>query len=124
MPAHESPAGPEAQRNIAGRAAIAAAAGAVMCGVCFVLPSALPSVVLASAGSVLALVGHAQRWVTAVAVIAVAGAWIWIWRQSVRVRARPASATLYLMGVATALLALALVWPVIEPHIARVLGNL
>jgi hypothetical protein len=46
---------------------------------------------------------------------AVAAAWGWVWWESARSRARPATSTLYLMAVATVLLAVALLWPLIEP---------
>jgi hypothetical protein len=105
----------------AGLVAVTSATGAVVCAVCCVLPLALPAVVLASTGSVLAWLAGAHGWVTAMALIATAVTWIWIWRQSTRARARPARSTLYMMGIATAFLALALIWPLLEPHIVRAL---
>jgi hypothetical protein len=102
-------------------AAVVSAAGAVACGVCCVLPVALPAVALAGAGGILAWFAGAFAWVTAVAVAAVAGAWGWVWWQSARSRRRPAASTLYLMALATALLAVALLWPLIEPKLRMAL---
>jgi hypothetical protein len=101
--------------------ALACGAGAAACAMGCVLPLALPAVVLASTGSMLAWIAGAHVWMTTIAVIAVAVAWIWIWRETVRSRARPARSTLYMMAVATFLLALALAWPLIEPKLLAVL---
>jgi cytochrome bd-type quinol oxidase subunit 2 len=99
-------------------AAVVSATGAVACGVCCVLPLALPAVALAGAGGILAWLAGAFVWMTAVAVVAVLGAWGWVWWESARSRARPAASTLYLMTFATTLLAVALLWPLIEPHLS------
>lgn len=114
---------PPAREKTARDAAVASTAGAVACGVCCVLPFALPPVALASTGSALAWLAGAHGWVTGVATVATGGAWGWIWRQSVRARVRPARSTLFMMGLATVFLTLALVWPIIEPHIVRALGG-
>jgi hypothetical protein len=107
----------------AGGVALVSAAGAVAaCAVC-VLPLALPAVLLAGAGGVLAWLGNAHVWMTGVAVVALAAAWLWVWRQSARSRVRPAVSTLTMMGVATFLVASALFWPDIEPEILRVVGG-
>jgi hypothetical protein len=119
MRGREPAAGTDAGQKAAGGAAITVAAGAVLFGMCCVLPFALPAVALASAGGLLAWLGHAQRPLTAVAFVATAGAWIWIWRQSARARARPGASTVYLMGIATVFFLLVLLWPVIESHIVR-----
>ena len=97
-------------------AAVTTAAGAVACGVCCVLPFALPAVVAASAGGTLAWVGRAHGTMTLIASAIVVAAWISVGAQSRRARTRPASSTLYLMSIATAALALAIVWPRIEPY--------
>jgi hypothetical protein len=102
-------------------AAVVSAAGAVACGVCCVLPLALPAVVLAGAGGILAWFAGAFPWMTGVAVVAVAAAWGWVWWESARSRARPATSTLYLMALATVLLAVALLWPLIEPGLRMAL---
>jgi hypothetical protein len=110
---------PAPQKKAARLAAVASATGAVVCSVYCVLPFALPAVLLASTGSALAWLAGAHRWVATLALLATASAWIWIWRQSSRTGARPARSTLYMMGLATAFLALALVWPLLEPYIVR-----
>jgi hypothetical protein len=89
-------------------AAVVSATGAAACGVYCVLPLALPAVILAGGGSILAWFAGAFAWMTGVAVAAVAAAWGWVWWESARLRARPAPSTLYLMALATVLLAMAL----------------
>jgi len=100
-------------------AAVATAAGAVICGVCCALPFALPAVALAGGGTLFAWLGGGQAWVTIGAAIVVAGAWGWIGWQSIRSKCKPARATLYVMGIATIILALAFLWPMIEPQLVR-----
>jgi hypothetical protein len=51
----------------------------------------------------------------------VAAAWISVGAQSRRARWRPASSTLHAMGIAAAVLALAIVWPRIEPYLIDLL---
>lgn len=104
-----------------GLTAMTLATGAVACGACCVLPLALPAVALAGAGSILAWVAGAHAWVTALAVVAVLGAWGWIAWQTVQTRCRPALPTLYVMGAATGLLIVAVLWPAIEPELLRAL---
>jgi hypothetical protein len=105
----------------AGLAAVALATGAVACGACCVLPFALPAAALAGTGSILALLANAHAWVTGLAILAVIGAWSWIAWQTVRTRRSPAASTVYVMVAATALLAIAVLCPVIEPHLVRAL---
>ena len=102
-------------------AALTVAAGAVACGVCCVLPFALPAVALASAGGIIAWLGGVQFWATVLAATIVAAAWIWIVVQSVSTKAKPAGSTLCMMGIATAALLLALLWSHIEPLIVHAL---
>ena len=102
-------------------AAMTTAAGAVACGVCCVLPFAFPAVAAAGAGGVLAWFGGVQSWATALATIIVAGAWISVGVQSHRARAKPSPPTVYMMVLATAVLALAAMWPRIEPLVIRAL---
>ena len=102
-------------------AALTIAAGAVACGVCCVLPFALPAVALASAGGIIAWFGGVQFWATVLASTIVAAAWTWIVVQSVSRKAKPARSTLYMMGIATAVLLLALLWSRIEPLIVHAL---
>jgi hypothetical protein len=101
--------------------AMTAATGAVACAACCVLPFALPAVALAGFGSMLALLAGALAWVTTFAVVVVAGAWMWVAWQSLRSEAPPARSTLYMMGGATALTAIATMWPQIELVLIRVL---
>lgn len=107
------------------RAASAAAAtvavGAVACGVCCVLPFALPAVVLASSGGVLAVFAQAFWGALYLATIMVGGAWLWVFADTRRTGKRPARSTLTMMAVATAALGAAAVWPTIEPHLIAVL---
>jgi hypothetical protein len=98
-------------------AALTTAAGAVACGVCCVLPFAVPAVAAAGVGGALAWVGRAHGTMTLVASAIVVAAWISVGAQSRRARKKPASTTLYAMVIATAVLALAIVWPRIEPHL-------
>ena len=101
--------------------AIATAAGAVLCGVCCVLPFALPAVALASSGTAIAWLANGYSWATAIAVGIVAAAWLWIAVKSMRARAWPAASTFYAMGMATVVLGLAVVWPRIEPALIAIL---
>jgi uncharacterized membrane protein YphA (DoxX/SURF4 family) len=50
--------------KVARTAAIATAATAVLCGVCCVLPFALPAVAAAMSGGVLAWIGRGHTWAT------------------------------------------------------------
>lgn len=97
------------------------AAGAVACGVCCVLPFALPAVALASAGGVVAWLGRLQVWSLLLAVAVVAVAWILIIVQSVSTKTKPSRSTLYMMGIATTVLIVALLWSRIEPFVIQAL---
>jgi hypothetical protein len=105
----------------AGLTAVTLATGAVACGACCVLPFALPAAALAGTGSILAWFVGAYAWVTGLAIFAVIGAWAWIAWQTVQTRRRPVASTLYVMAAATALTAIAALWPFIAPHLARAL---
>jgi hypothetical protein len=123
-PSMSSPSPPAPRQfgaTTVGLTAMTLATGAVACGACCVLPLALPAVALAGAGSILAWVAGAHAWVTGLAVVAVLGAWGWIAWQTVQTRCRPALPTLYVMGAATGLLIVALLWPAIEPRLLRTL---
>jgi hypothetical protein len=113
--------GPTGASRAASVAALTTAAGAVACGVCCVLPFALPAVAAASAGGALAWLGRAHGTMTLVASAIVAAVWISVGAQSRRAQTKPASSTLYAMGIATAALALAIVWPRIEPYLIDLL---
>ncbi len=105
-----------------GVGSIVATSGAVVaCAACCVVPLALPIVALAGFGGVLAWLSGAHVWITAVAVMIVVAAWAWLgWRTFSR-RLRPARSTLIMMMIATGLLALALLWPRIEPALLQAL---
>jgi len=105
----------------AGITAVTLATGAVACGACCVLPFALPAAMLAGGGSILALVAKAHAWVTVLAILAVVGAWGWIVWQAVRSRRSPATSTLAVMAGATALLTIAVLWPLIEHPLIQML---
>ena len=98
-------------------AAVATASGVLVCGLCCVLPIAIPAITLAGTGSAIAWLGGAQGWATMIAVLVVAAAWGWIGLQSLLAKAKPARATLYMMMIATVILMLGLLWPRIEPLI-------
>jgi len=62
----------------AGLTAMTLSTGAVACGLCCVLPFALPAAVVAGTGSMLAMFVKMHVWVTILAVVSVVGAWGWI----------------------------------------------
>jgi hypothetical protein len=105
------------------RIALACSCAAVACAAACVAPLALPAFVLAGTGAALAWLAGAHGWMTGLALLTVAAAWLWIGRETRRSGMRPSPSTLRFMGVATFLLALALVWPFVEPQIARALGS-
>jgi hypothetical protein len=113
---------PKPKGSGAAKAALIAAGTVAACTACCVLPFALPAILLANIGGVIALVDHAHGWVTWIAIAAVAGAWIWIGRESLTARMRPATSTLAMMGVATMVIGLAASWPLIKPTIFHSLG--
>lgn len=101
-------------RGLGAMAAIAAT-GAVACSACCVLPFALPAAALAMTGGALAWFGGLHAWVTLVAGAAVVAGWLWVGAQMRTSGRRPAKSTLVVMATATALLAVAVAWPRIEP---------
>ena len=105
----------------AGVTAVTLSTGAVACGVCCVLPFALPATIVASTGSLLALLVKMHMWVTILAILSVVGAWGWIAWQTRRARRKPALSTLFMMGAATMLLTVAVLWPLLEKSIIRML---
>jgi hypothetical protein len=105
----------------AGVMAMTLSTGAVACGVCCVLPFALPAPLLASTGTLLAWLVSAHVWVTLLAIVSVVGAWAWIAWQSRRSGRRPAMSTLVIMSASTVLLTIAVLWPLIEKPLIRVL---
>ena len=120
-PSSDAMPGASGQRGTraAGLTAVTLATGALACGACCVLPFALPAAMLAGAGGLLAWFAGARGSVTGLAILAVIGAWGWIAWQTARARRRAAASTLYVMAAATALTAIAMLWPLIEPHLVR-----
>jgi hypothetical protein len=105
-----------------GATALAASTSAVLaCAACCVLPLALPAVMLASAGGMLAWLASGHMLITISAGIAVAAAWLWVWGQTRRVRAKPARGTIHMLALSTGLFGLALLWPIIEPVLIKTL---
>ncbi|CAN5281317.1 hypothetical protein BH10PSE14_BH10PSE14_20190 [soil metagenome] len=104
-----------------GAVAAAASTAALACGVCCVLPLAIPATMLGSVGGILAWFGNAHRWITPIAIIAVVAGWLWVACQSWRSGKRPASSTLLIMVFATAMVALAYLWPMLEGPVAEML---
>jgi len=100
-----------------GATAAVVAGGALACGVCCVLPFALPAAALAMTGGVLAWFAQIQAEAAFAALAIVAGAWLWIGLRSLRTQRRPARSTLAAMTLATLMLAAALLWPRIEPAV-------
>lgn len=102
-------------------AAASSATAALACGVCCVLPFALPAVALTSAGGVIAAFAGVYWWALGLAVAAVAAGWLWVGWQSARARIKPARSTLYSMISATLVLCVALSWSFAEPYIIALL---
>ncbi|HMS71842.1 MAG TPA: hypothetical protein PKB03_02300 [Baekduia sp.] len=107
--------------RFASTAATTTAIGAIACGVCCVLPFALPAVVLAGTGGIIAWFGQAFWGALYSAGALVTIAWAWVAVSSIRSRRRPAPSTMRAMLVATVALGVALIWPTLEPHIPRAL---
>lgn len=107
--------------KVAGVTAVTLSTGAVACGVCCVLPFALPATLLASTGSLLAWFVNMHVWVTILAILSVVGAWGWITWQTRRTSRKPAVSTFFMMGAATVLLTVAVLWPLLEKPIVRML---
>ena len=114
---------PKKKNKVVAPAAAVLATGALACGVCCVLPFALPAAALAASGGMLAWLGSAYSWAMVVAGIAVFAAWVWVAVQSMHARRAPARATLIAMSVATSILAAAFGWRYIEPWVLGVLGQ-
>ncbi|MET4120239.1 cytochrome bd-type quinol oxidase subunit 2 [Bradyrhizobium sp. JR4.1] len=102
--------------------AVAAAVVAVACTACCVLPFTLPAVVLASAGSLIAVFDHAHGLMTILSIAVVICAWGWIvWRSRTR-GLKIRSSVLAAMCAATVLTATAALWPVMGPAVFQALG--
>jgi hypothetical protein len=97
------------------------AASALACSACCVLPFALPTAIVAISGGTLALFAKIHPLVTLVAFIAVVTSWLWIVSRTLQTRRKPAPATLITMSIATMMLALSMMWPLIEHALFRLL---
>lgn len=104
-----------------GTVAATASTAALACGVCCVLPLAIPAAMLGSVGGILAWFARAYHWLTPIALLAVAGGWLWVGYQSRRSGKRPARATLLIMAFASAMMMLAYMWPMFEGAISSLL---
>ncbi|MBL6613636.1 MAG: hypothetical protein ISP45_06480 [Reyranella sp.] len=94
--------------------AATASTAALACGVCCVLPFAVPAAILGSIGGVLAWFAEAYRWLTPIALVAVGAGWAWVGYQSWRTRRSPARLTVIVMTFATIMMVAAWTWPTIE----------
>lgn len=106
-----------------GAVAATASVTALACGVCCILPLAIPAVTLGWVGGILAWFAHAYSWMTPVACAAVIAGWLWVAFQSKRSGKRPARVTLLIMASATVMMVLAYLWPMFEEPIALMLGR-
>lgn len=111
---------PQSNRAV-GAVAATASTAALACGVCCVLPLAIPAALLGSVGGVLAWFASAHRWITPIAIVAVIAGWLWVAWQSRQTGKQPVRATLAIMGFATAMMVLAYLWPMFEGPIAAML---
>jgi hypothetical protein len=102
-------AGPPTDR-VVGVSAAMVATGALACGICCVLPFALPAALLAVSGGVIGWFAKATPWAIAVALIAVLGGWTWVAIESVRTKRKPARSTLLTLGLATGVFVTAMIW--------------
>ena len=102
--------------------AVATAVAAAACAACCVLPFTLPPVVLASAGSVIAVLDHAHGLMTMLSIAVVLCAWGWIGWRSRTTGTKIRSSVLAAMCAATVMTATAALWPVMEYAAFHALG--
>jgi hypothetical protein len=107
--------------RVVGASAALAATGALACGICCVLPFALPAAVLVVGGGVVSWFAKATPWAIAIASLAVLAGWAWTIVQSVRTKRRPARSTLLTLALATAVFAAAALWWHFEREIIHLL---
>lgn len=103
--------------------AVTASMAALACGVCCVLPFAVPAAILGSIGGVLAWFAEAYRWLTPIALVAVGAGWAWVGYQSWRARRSPAHSTLLVMTFATIMMVAAWIWPMFESTVIAFVGG-
>lgn len=101
--------------------AATASLAAVACGVCCVLPFALPAALAGTLGGVFAFFESAFPWMRWAAILSVSAGWLWVLWQSMQTGRRPARSTLLVMSFATVALAVAMVWPMFEGPLIRLL---
>jgi hypothetical protein len=107
--------------RVVGASAALVATGALACGICCVLPFALPAAVLAVGGGVVSWFAKATPWAMRIALLAVLAGWAWVIVQSVRTKRQPAQSTLLTLALATAVFAAAAVWWHFEREIIHLL---
>jgi hypothetical protein len=107
--------------RVAGSSAALAATGALACGICCVLPFALPATALALGGGVVSWFAKATPWAMRIASVAMLAGWAWVILQSLRTKRRPARPTLLTLAFATAVFASAAVWWHFEREIIHLL---
>jgi hypothetical protein len=107
--------------KVVGTVATTASVAALTCGVCCVLPFALPATLLGALGGTFAFFESAFPWMRWAAVLSVAAGWAWVLLQSIQTALRPAKSTLMIMGLATIATVLALMWPMFEGPLIRLL---
>jgi hypothetical protein len=99
------------------------ATGAAACAACCILPFALPAAALASIGSIIALFEHAYRWMTDLASVVAIASWAWIAWQSLHNSRKPSTLSLSIMVMASGIITIALLWPLIERPIIEALRS-
>jgi hypothetical protein len=107
--------------RVVGTSAALAATGALVCGVCCVLPFALPAAALAVGGGVVSWFAKATPWAIRIASVAMLTGWAWVIVQSIRTKRRPARSTLLILAFATAMFASAAIWWHFEREIIHLL---
>ena len=107
--------------KVPGAVAATASLAAVACGVCCVLPFALPAALAGTLGGVFAFFESAFPWMRWAAILAVSAGWLWVLWQSTQTRKRPALSTLLVMLFSTVALVVAMMWPLFEDPLVRLL---
>lgn len=107
----------------AGAVAVTVSTAALACGLCCVLPFAVPAAALGAFGAVAAWAAGSYPWIALAAILAVAAGWALVLSRSRSTGRRPARSTLVVMGAATAIMLLALAWPILEPGIIALVGG-
>lgn len=115
-PLNAEPAQGDPNQKAVGVGSMVATSGAILgCAACCIVPLAFPVLALGASGAVLAWFAGAHMWITGLALLIVLAAWGWLaWRTFGR--GHPlARSTVIMMTLSTIMLALALMWPWIEP---------